>query len=180
MAKARAGSPTDHGNHARRFENRESIDRVELAEHVSRKKRRSYFPGPSVPRPFGRERRKKGSIPLAGQQSGCRVLPASSYLKRVPPVGVAWAIHHLVLSQSPCQIPTGNRADSPRWHYRKSLILKGLYRAGGARSAGKVWRGMIRGQIMKIVTTMCPSVSESLKSFQFAHVHLKPLVSTEL
>ena len=33
---------------------------------------------------------------------------------------------------------------------------------------------------MKIVTTMCPSVSELLKSFQFAGVHLKLLVSTEL
>jgi hypothetical protein len=33
---------------------------------------------------------------------------------------------------------------------------------------------------MKIVTTMCPSVSELIKSFQFVRVYLKVLVSTEL
>ena len=33
---------------------------------------------------------------------------------------------------------------------------------------------------MKIVTTMCPSVSKLLKNLQFVHVHLKLLVSTEL
>jgi len=64
LDRNRNATSSDYTEHARGYENRQTVQGVKLAEHIPRKQRSIHFPRPATPALLGLKGRKKGLISL--------------------------------------------------------------------------------------------------------------------